>query len=330
MLKMGVKKMSPGERTSFQAAWIERLISAAVNSGARIPSKKRKSPPDDTSPGGIVPPPTKRLCTPIARGDSDGALANTSIASASSSATALARKMAVPSSPIVIDDDSDDEPASTFLATAVASSSATASATSSAIVATPPSPSSREVVVGNPRQSTLASFGWKKATPEDIAIYWAKAKEAGADRREAVLQIQEKKKQNKKQHERDLARLRQQRRREKKRAEKEVDADEKDREKLNANTVLLRGADALASGSKVIEGIADLSRPSTQAWKKNRNGTLGGIVHGPSKRVFWFTPFLFAIIEPTIRWCGWSAPRTVEELQLAHPRKVVYLCWNVG
>jgi hypothetical protein len=42
-LKTGVKHMSPGERTTFQGAWLERLITAAVDSGAKIPSKKRKA-----------------------------------------------------------------------------------------------------------------------------------------------------------------------------------------------------------------------------------------------------------------------------------------------
>ncbi|KAJ6532306.1 hypothetical protein DFH09DRAFT_811063, partial [Mycena vulgaris] len=65
--------------------------------------------------------------------------------------------------------------------------------------------------------------------------------------------------------------------------------------------------------------VADLSRSTTQAWKKHRNGTQGGAVQGPSKKVFWFTPFLWAIIEPTIRRCGWSAARTVKELHRAHP-----------
>ncbi|KAJ7893865.1 hypothetical protein B0H14DRAFT_2559498 [Mycena olivaceomarginata] len=39
-LKTGVKHMSPGERTTFQGAWIEQLITGAVDSGA----KKHKAP----------------------------------------------------------------------------------------------------------------------------------------------------------------------------------------------------------------------------------------------------------------------------------------------
>ncbi|KAJ7691492.1 hypothetical protein B0H16DRAFT_1752322 [Mycena metata] len=47
-LKTGVKNMSPGERTTSRQAWIERLITAAVDSGAKIPSRKWKVPVDSS------------------------------------------------------------------------------------------------------------------------------------------------------------------------------------------------------------------------------------------------------------------------------------------
>ncbi|KAJ6535204.1 hypothetical protein DFH09DRAFT_890084, partial [Mycena vulgaris] len=274
MLKIGVKRMSPGERSTFQAAWLERLITAALDSGAKIPSKKRKDPPADAATS-LLPPPKKT------RG------------------------------PIITVDDSDDDAAANMSASTLPPIPDTSTST-------PFSSSSARTVVGNPQQRTLGSLGWKKATPEDVAAYWVNAKAVGSERREAVLATEAKKAADKKQHEKDLARLRKQRQREREKAERE-DEEPDIADQHNANTVLLQGADALAHGSKAIAGVADLSRSTTQAWKKHRNGTQSGAVQGPSKKVFWFTPFLWAIIEPTIRRCGWSAARTVKELHRAHP-----------
>ncbi|KAJ7257418.1 hypothetical protein C8J57DRAFT_1516876 [Mycena rebaudengoi] len=53
LLKGGVKNMSPGERISFQERWIERLITGAIDSGAKI-TKKRKSP-DEPSTESLQP-----------------------------------------------------------------------------------------------------------------------------------------------------------------------------------------------------------------------------------------------------------------------------------
>ncbi|KAJ7885055.1 hypothetical protein B0H14DRAFT_2564022 [Mycena olivaceomarginata] len=41
--KRAVRDMSPGDYAVFQDAWIERLIKAALDSGAKIPQKKRKA-----------------------------------------------------------------------------------------------------------------------------------------------------------------------------------------------------------------------------------------------------------------------------------------------
>ncbi|KAJ7163435.1 hypothetical protein C8R43DRAFT_879620, partial [Mycena crocata] len=110
----------------------------------------------------------------------------------------------------------------------------------------------------------------------------------------------------KKQHERDLACVLKRREQERKKAAAADSDNEGD--KPNANTVLMQGADTLASGSNTISDVAALScTASTQKWRKQRTGTLGGTVKMMAIKVFWFTPFLWAIIEPTICRCGWSA-----------------------
>ncbi|KAJ7801948.1 hypothetical protein B0H14DRAFT_2614884 [Mycena olivaceomarginata] len=54
--KRAVRDMSPGDRAVFQDAWIERLIKAALDSGAKIPQKKRKAVEE-------APPPAAAACT---------------------------------------------------------------------------------------------------------------------------------------------------------------------------------------------------------------------------------------------------------------------------
>jgi hypothetical protein len=53
----------------------------------------------------------------------------------------------------------------------------------------------------------LGSFGWQKAKPGEVAAYWAKAREAGAEKREKELAIRQKKAENQKEREHDLARI---------------------------------------------------------------------------------------------------------------------------
>ncbi|KAK7036322.1 hypothetical protein R3P38DRAFT_2517849, partial [Favolaschia claudopus] len=281
MLKSVIKKMTPSDRTCLQEAWIERLITGATNSGAQIPSKKRKNPPAITNDDNDPMPPAKKSCPP-------------------------------PHTVIVLDD---DDAAASEAATSSPSRPTPTPATQSESSAGPAPGHTK--VVGNPRQSTLHGFGWKKGTQEDTRAYWAKAKETGTERREAILEDKKRREENQKERERDLARLRQQRCRERKKAEKEEE-EASSSKKPDVNTVLMQGADALAHTS-AIPDVADISRQTTQPWRKQRTGTLGGAVRGPSTRVFWFTPFLWAIIEPTVRRCGWSAGRAVKELQRAHP-----------
>ncbi|KAJ7743728.1 hypothetical protein DFH07DRAFT_777341 [Mycena maculata] len=274
MLKKGVKNMSPGERITFQEAWIERLITSAIDLGAKIPSKKRKAP--EGTPSDIAAPPAKKSSPPI----------------------------------IVVDSSDDEQPAAARAATAPSATASTSTPVSVLSTSPAPQPSSSRTIISNPQQSTLAGFGWKKATPASIAAYWSNAKEAGAERHDAILQAKEEKAAGKKQRERDLARIRKQRERERKKAE--ADSDEgtaKKSKKPNATTALI----------KPIPDVADLSRTGTQGWKKDRKGTLGGAIHGPSKKVFWFTPFLWALIEPAIRRSGWSAAGAVADLQRSHP-----------
>ncbi|KAJ7697037.1 hypothetical protein B0H17DRAFT_1130675 [Mycena rosella] len=160
LFKTAVKLMSEGERAAFCNAWLERLIAAAVESGGKIPPK-RKAPIDavpnmDRSDS----PPAKR-----ARPDSDI---------------------------IIIDGDSDGVPSAITAATSVSAPAPTASTSSSTHSTHPSSTSHPKTVVGNPKQQSLNAFGWKPATTADVRKYWSGVVEAGAEVREVRAKADEK------------------------------------------------------------------------------------------------------------------------------------------
>ncbi|KAJ7808001.1 hypothetical protein B0H13DRAFT_1928673 [Mycena leptocephala] len=107
----------------------------------------------------------------------------------------------------------------------------------------PPSTSSasRRTPIGNPKQTTLQ---FAPATKED------------------------------KEHEREQGQERQQRKREQDRANAPKDIIPN---KRNANKALMNRATAVTSVS-AIGDVADLLQPTTQGWRKSRNGTQGGVV----------------------------------------------------
>jgi hypothetical protein len=168
--------------------------------------------------------------------------------------------------------------------------------------------------VGNPKQRALDSFGWKKAEPGEIQRYWSKVVEAGSERREEILKIKEQEAEEKKARERDLAKLRKRRQRERQKQDEEGDIPDEN----NAALVLMRSAKAALKETQIPD-VASLSRPQTQGWKQHRTGTLGGVVRGPTKKVFWFHPFLFALIQAALIQYDWSPSKTVEYLKRTYP-----------
>jgi hypothetical protein len=121
----------------------------------------------------------------------------------------------------------------------------------------------------------------------------------------------------KKQHARELATLRKRQEHERKAVAKDEDIDAASSSSIN--TALMNGARA-AAVARVIGDVADLSRPDTKGWRKERNGTKRGVVQNvPSKRVFWFHPFLWALIEAALRQWDWSPAHVVCALQRSYP-----------
>lgn len=275
LLKIAVKNMNDGERENFRTSWIERLITAAIDSGAKIPtSVKRKAAvlaDDSVGPHPTVPP---------------------------------AKKPKVPV--IVVDDsDSDSFPAHPSHSAPVATSSTSH-----------PSRPSASAPPKNVKQTTFAAFGWKPATAAEIQQQWNKVADENSEKRKAKAVADQLSQEEKKQRDRDLATLRKRRQRER---EKATAAESDDSPATSVNAVLMTGAKAAALVPSIAD-VADVSRPATQAWKKSRNGTKGGVIQDvPSKRVFWFHPFLFNLIEAAIRRRDWSLPHAVADLRRSHP-----------
>ncbi|KAJ6512299.1 hypothetical protein DFH09DRAFT_941594 [Mycena vulgaris] len=293
-LKRAVKEMTPGERDTFKEAWIERLIMAAEAPDPDLDTRPAKKVSGAVILGGDAP----QSSVPAVRDATTSASTSTILSPSHGSSPTSSTSTSLPPLP---------------------SSSSTAS--------------QARQLVGNPKQRGLGSFGWKKATPEDTQKYWSKARDDGAEQRQSMIESQEKMLEAKKERERDLARLRQKRKRERARLNATDERPE------TTNTVLMRGAKTLSEGTQITD-IASLSRPLTQKsilqlrtpcpcetrpfdsgtfWKKNRTGTLGGVIQAPAKKVFWFHPFLFALIKGALERYDWSPSRTVAYLHRTHP-----------
>ncbi|KAK6997237.1 hypothetical protein R3P38DRAFT_3624476 [Favolaschia claudopus] len=242
--------LSEKDRGTVKDAWIERLITAAVASGTKIPSPAQKRKAVETVDSDHHPPQPKKKQAGYDEGD----------ARPSTSA---------------------------------------------------PRP------IGNPKQTTLQ---FQKGTKEDVQRYWTKATADGKEKREAAAEAKQRKQEGKKEHERELARERQHKSRARRKQLQEEDSDRELPDKKNANKVLMHGAEAVA-GTSGITDMADVSRPYTTDWKKSRTGTQGGVVkNAPAKRVFWFHPFLWALIAAAVRRQNWSAGDAVKDLHRSHPQ----------
>lgn len=150
--------------------------------------------------------------------------------------------------------------------------------------------------------------------------YWTKAAADGAEKRKATAEDEAERAERKKEHEKTLACECKQRERERKKEAAAEEDDDTPPDSQNANKVLMNGAVAVAAAS-AIDDVANLSQPATQGWKKSRNGTQGGVVrNAPSKRVFWFHPFLWVLIEAALRRRNWSAGEAVKDLHRLHPQ----------
>ncbi|KAJ6493122.1 hypothetical protein C8R45DRAFT_1095639 [Mycena sanguinolenta] len=187
------------------------------------------------------------------------------------------------------------------------------SASSTRLPPDPSPPTSRLRPIGNQKQTTLQ---FAPATKEDVQRYWRNVIDENAEKRQQAAEQEKHRAEKKKERERDQGRERQRR----KRAwDQENTPNDNVPDKRNVNKVLMNDTAAVADSS-AIGNVADLSRPATQGWKKSRNGTQGRVVKNtPSKRVFWYHPFLWDLVSTAVIRSGWSAAQAIN-LQRSHPQ----------
>ncbi|KAF7797951.1 hypothetical protein EIP86_009158 [Pleurotus ostreatoroseus] len=319
MFKHAVKMLSPSERDFFREHWLERLISAAFDSGAKLPVRKR--PTVETSEDESQPTLRTAVVKKKRRAHREPSVVDlTSEADGPvPSHEEISQVRAPDDLPELVEvDESDDE----FEDKTKSSDNAkhVTSTNTSSTTATPLPTLSMESM----EQGKLARWGFGvKLTPQQAAAQKSRQKEkekADAERRKKEAEVRERReaaaKAEKAARKRELARLRQRKCRASKVAKEVRSGKRNSAGKIMKMAVL--GYDR-SSTTPILNDLATLSRPG-MSWKKWRNGKRLGAVQGKHTRVNWFHPYLWSMIDDIAPRVGWSSRAIVSHLQRSAPR----------
>ncbi|KAG6834226.1 hypothetical protein H0H93_011056, partial [Arthromyces matolae] len=285
-----VAKEAPQSRQLLQDIWIEKLIVAAKESGAKVPTKRKVSNSDDKGDSQMRLPTTKkskskdRLAFIIISDDE-------STGSEVQGVTELNNDegKVLPSGPLAKKLDNRPQPVQ-------------------------PTNTSLLVASGQPKQlcqANLFAFGAKKISKEEAQVQDAKLKEEWRQRVQEVQKREAREKVAREERKQMLNRIRQQRHRERKKLSKERRAGRV------AKDVILNGQSNMGAEA---QNLAELSRPDGNAWKKKRNGKNGGTVQPRHQRTNYFHPFLWAAIARVAPRLAWSATFIARTLQREQPK----------
>ncbi|TFY72179.1 hypothetical protein EVG20_g820 [Dentipellis fragilis] len=137
--------------------------------------------------------------------------------------------------------------------------------------------------------------------------------------RKEVMQDEEQKREAKAQKQKDAARERQRKHRAKTQKERAASrANRKDSTSGSTSKKLILGEVRDEGTSKELTDLVETSRPGSQ-WRANRNGKLGGAVHGKQKHTNWYHPFLWVHIDKAAHKTLWSANEIVKVLKRDQP-----------
>ncbi|KAJ6458505.1 hypothetical protein C8R45DRAFT_942718 [Mycena sanguinolenta] len=295
-LRKNIKENGSSEARSHQTRWIERLVTAAQDSGAKIPPKRRVTSDDNS---------------------------NADISKSLISRPKKIQKRA-PFVDLTADDDEDLPVAAPAPLPRVASTSiATASLTKAPTTTKAPCdkiPSSRAnsappLVL---QQRTLFQFGAKKLTTAEAEAQRKRHAAEARDKMQAAARREEEKKTRAAERKKDLNRDRQQRFRDRKKASGDSVA--------RKTKAVVLGAPKSTVASDV--NVAEVSRPSGMKWKAERTGKKKGVIQKRHQRVNWYHPFLWLPITSIVPRVGWSPTMIVASLQRQNPR--VYARLNKG
>ncbi|KAI5821783.1 hypothetical protein K523DRAFT_358957 [Schizophyllum commune Tattone D] len=294
-LRENLRDIPEAERGLFQDIWVDRLILAAKEAGA----KPRKRAVADSEDEGDVPiagvnPTRKRpkqttLMAHLSTGNVDKPPGIT-FASTTAQETPQSDGLGV----IVISDTDDEdyepeheEPTTPCHASLPKAPNKAAKPPRRRPRAPSPSPSPSDPSEAT-KQRTLFDVGCKTCTPDEAAdqrkeVDRKLARLGAADRQRALERAKELE-EEKKERERTLGRDRQRKFRERRAQEKRPAGGQAGKQ---AKLAVL----GYASDTPIAE-VAGISRPEGQAWRKRRPGTEGGKKAAPATRTNYYHPFL--------------------------------------
>ncbi|KAJ7613758.1 hypothetical protein DFH06DRAFT_1146711 [Mycena polygramma] len=298
-LKKNIKSNRSTDARGHQTRWIERLVQAAQDSGAKIPAKRRAANDSDDDTNGdisqsINPRPKKvqkQSLTVDLTQDSDE---DSPPVTAHSFPRVPPSADAAPRPTTTTEPQREDRPA-------------TAPAPSAAA----PLPKPTNVAPrAEPQQRTLFQFGAKKLSPAEAE---AQRRRHAAEAKEKMRAAEQREKDNKVralERKRDANRERQQRFRDRKKASGEGVA-------KKAKSAVLGTARRTVSADL---NVAEVSRPGGQKWKAKRTGRKNGVIQKRHQRVNWYHPFLWPRIDAIAPRVGWSPTMIVSALQRQDPQ----------
>ncbi|KAH9914425.1 uncharacterized protein B0H18DRAFT_1216055 [Fomitopsis serialis] len=243
-----MRDMSDPDRAMVKTAWLERLITGAKASGARVPRKRgpimSSSDSDESEAEGAQArlPSFFRKHQPVRRREPTINLVSSESEDESRETSANRRPTSDKHQPVPH-------------AVQKRKRSADAGSGNEATSTAPPQPN---------KQARLGMFGWKPMTREEAHEKWRTEAAATKERSMKLAQQEEEQREQKAAHRREIDRVRQQRHRAKKAALKKTQpglASAKERIRVRASPK--RGE---------LTNLAEISRPHGSVWKKKRNG----------------------------------------------------------
>ncbi|KAK7043426.1 hypothetical protein R3P38DRAFT_3440427 [Favolaschia claudopus] len=302
-LRKIIKEDGSSEGRGHQARWIERLVTAAVDSGAKMPAKKRAANDSDddtnaklTTNLGSHPKKARKTTTIDLTEDTPGPKTTTS--STSSSAPAAPALPASESAQTGVI--SNPPPAAQDVP--VASNHSLAPLASS-------TPSTAAANARPLQQGTLFQFGAKKLGREEANLQWKRQVAESREKMAAAALREKEAKEERVQEKKDLNRERQQRFRDRKKAQ-------------SGNVTKKAKAMVLGTQKRTLAedvNVAEVSRPEGMKWKAGRTGKKNGVIHKRHQRVNWYHPFLWSAIDAVAPHVGWSPTMIVKALQRKSP-----------
>nr|GAT46371.1 predicted protein [Mycena chlorophos] len=261
-LKQVFHQLDKKDRQPWANAWLDRLLQAAKDAGAKMPSKARAKPPPTApvmvaSSSAATVPLRSRSSSPIAISDAES--------------DEPPRKKLRASVLIISDDEMDDDtdselPERVSLADAVAAKTARLAVHAQTQAAGPVS-DTRTVSLSSNMQGSLLQFGFKKTWDSEEARqhFFSKARDRWVETRDDRLEEEAEKKEAAVERRRVLGAARSKKLRDRRKEEKAENVDAGGTSGQLVDDALMAGAAAVAAGPATVIDSAVVSRGGSRA-----------------------------------------------------------------